>query len=84
MSQEVLPSFQALKKGADSREVEEERRNCFVALTRAKRRLCIVSVNTDRDSATQRLQRTFNRLGEKITTRGAVSPPDENSVPSDE
>jgi DNA helicase-2/ATP-dependent DNA helicase PcrA len=36
MSQEVLPSFQALKKGANSREVEEERRNCFVAITRAQ------------------------------------------------
>lgn len=66
------------------RSLAEELRVLYVALTRAKRRLCIVSVNTDRDSATQRLQRTFSRLGDKITTRGAVSPPDENSVPSDE
>jgi len=41
MSQEVLPSFQALKKGADSREVEEERRNCFVAITRAQETLTL-------------------------------------------
>jgi len=66
------------------RSLAEELRVLYVALTRAKRRLCIVSVNTDRDSATQRLQRTFSRLGDRVTTRGAVSPPDENSVPSDE
>jgi DNA helicase-2/ATP-dependent DNA helicase PcrA len=41
MSQEVFPSFQALKKGADSREVEEERRNCFVAITRAQQTLTL-------------------------------------------
>jgi DNA helicase-2/ATP-dependent DNA helicase PcrA len=39
MSQEVLPSFQALKKGPASRELEEERRNCFVAITRAQETL---------------------------------------------
>ena len=37
MAQEVFPSFQALRKGAHSRELEEERRNCFVAITRAER-----------------------------------------------
>ena len=37
MAQEVFPSFQALRKGVRSREVEEERRNCFVAITRAER-----------------------------------------------
>ena len=36
MAQEVLPSFQSLKKGADSRDLEEERRNCFVAITRTQ------------------------------------------------
>lgn len=41
MAQEVLPSFQALKKGPASREVEEERRNCFVAITRVQRSLTI-------------------------------------------
>jgi DNA helicase II / ATP-dependent DNA helicase PcrA len=34
MAEEVFPSYQAVKKGADSREIEEERRNCFVAITR--------------------------------------------------
>lgn len=39
MADSVLPSWQALKKGASSTEVEEERRNCFVAITRTKMRL---------------------------------------------
>lgn len=41
MAQEVLPSFQALKKGPSSRELEEERRNCFVAITRAQETLTL-------------------------------------------
>ena len=35
LAQEVLPSFQALRRGMFSSAVEEERRNCFVAVTRA-------------------------------------------------
>ena len=34
-----LPSFQSIKKGDSSPEMEEERRNCFVAITRTKKRL---------------------------------------------
>lgn len=41
MAQEVLPSFQALRKGAHTRELEEERRNCFVAITRVKETLTL-------------------------------------------
>lgn len=41
MAQEVLPSFQALCKGEKSKEVEEERRNCFVAITRAEETLTL-------------------------------------------
>ena len=36
MAQEVFPSIYALRNGADSRQVEEERRSCFVAVTRAR------------------------------------------------
>jgi len=36
MAQEVLPAFQALRKGTESKELEEERRNCFVAITRVE------------------------------------------------
>lgn len=41
MAQEVFPSFQALKKGPHSREMEEERRNCFVAITRVQETLTL-------------------------------------------
>ncbi|HSK80372.1 MAG TPA: ATP-dependent helicase, partial [Thermoanaerobaculia bacterium] len=41
MAQEVFPSFQAVKKGSESREMEEERRNCFVAITRVQETLTL-------------------------------------------
>ena len=41
MAQEVFPSFLALRKGERSRELEEERRNCFVAVTRVERTLTL-------------------------------------------
>jgi DNA helicase-2/ATP-dependent DNA helicase PcrA len=41
MAQEVFPSFQALRTGPASREVEEERRNCFVAITRVQETLTL-------------------------------------------
>jgi DNA helicase II / ATP-dependent DNA helicase PcrA len=36
-----LPSFQSKKKGDDSPEMEEERRNCFVAITRTMKTLTL-------------------------------------------
>ncbi|MCD7835598.1 MAG: ATP-dependent helicase [Lachnospiraceae bacterium] len=39
MVDDELPSFQSLKHGDNSAELEEERRNCFVAITRSKKRL---------------------------------------------
>lgn len=36
MADGVFPSFQAVKKGPDSWSMEEERRSCFVAITRVK------------------------------------------------
>ncbi len=41
MADEVFPSYQAVKKGPDSPEIEEERRNCFVAITRVEETLNI-------------------------------------------
>lgn len=41
LAEEVLPSYFSLKAGADSQELEEERRNCFVAITRAKEQLVL-------------------------------------------
>jgi DNA helicase-2/ATP-dependent DNA helicase PcrA len=46
MAQEVLPSFHALKRGSASREVEEERRNCFVAITRVQESLMLTRART--------------------------------------
>ena len=39
MVNDELPSFQSMKKGIDSVEMEEERRNCFVAITRTQEKL---------------------------------------------
>lgn len=41
LAEEILPSFQSIKKGDDSREIQEERRNCFVAITRAEEALTL-------------------------------------------
>ncbi len=41
MVEDQLPSWAALKKGGDSREMQEERRNCFVAITRAQETLTL-------------------------------------------
>ncbi len=41
MAQEIFPSFQAIRKGPSSRELEEERRNCFVAITRVQETLTL-------------------------------------------
>ena len=42
LAEEVLPSWQSLKKGDESPELEEEeRRNCFVAITRAENHLVL-------------------------------------------
>lgn len=39
--EDELPSFQSIKKGDRSPEMEEERRNCFVAITRTSRSLTL-------------------------------------------
>jgi DNA helicase-2/ATP-dependent DNA helicase PcrA len=41
MVEDELPSFQSRKRGDDSPEMEEERRNCFVAITRAIKTLTL-------------------------------------------
>jgi len=40
LAEDIMPSFQSKKKGDSSPEMEEERRNCFVAITRTKE--CLV------------------------------------------
>lgn len=41
LAEDQLPSYQSRQKGDDSPEMEEERRNCFVAITRAKEMLVL-------------------------------------------
>jgi DNA helicase-2/ATP-dependent DNA helicase PcrA len=41
LAEDILPSFQSIKAGERSAEMEEERRNCFVAITRAREWLCL-------------------------------------------
>jgi len=41
MAQEVFPSYRALKSGQRSKEVQEERRSCFAAITRARETLTL-------------------------------------------
>lgn len=41
MAEEILPSWQSVKKGDASAEMEEERRNCFVAITRTRERVIL-------------------------------------------
>lgn len=45
MAQEVFPSYRALEKGETSAEVEEERRSCFVAITRAQETLTMTGAS---------------------------------------
>ena len=40
LAEDIIPSFQSKKKGDHSPEMEEERRNCFVAITRTRE--CLV------------------------------------------
>lgn len=39
MAEEVLPSWQSIRRGDQSAALEEERRSCFVAITRTRRNL---------------------------------------------
>lgn len=48
LAEDMLPSFQSRQKGDNSPEMEEERRNCFVAITRAKECLILSRANSYR------------------------------------
>ncbi len=41
LAESVMPSWQSVSKGDTSAEMEEERRNCFVAITRTRERLTL-------------------------------------------
>jgi DNA helicase II / ATP-dependent DNA helicase PcrA len=46
LAEDQLPSFQSIKKGDQSKEMQEERRNCFVAITRAQSSLTLTRANS--------------------------------------
>ena len=46
MAEDIIPSYQSRQKGDTSPEMEEERRNCFVAITRAKE--CLILSRAER------------------------------------
>ncbi|MFZ5719118.1 MAG: 3'-5' exonuclease [Pseudomonadota bacterium] len=48
LAEDEVPSFQSREKGDESPEMEEERRNCFVAITRAKECLVLSRAETYR------------------------------------
>jgi DNA helicase-2/ATP-dependent DNA helicase PcrA len=41
LAESVMPSWQSTKQGDNSPEMEEERRNCFVAITRTREHLTL-------------------------------------------
>lgn len=49
LAEDILPSFQSKQKGDLSPEMEEERRNCFVAITRCMRTLVLSHAATYRN-----------------------------------
>lgn len=53
MAEDQIPSFQSVKQGDDSPAMEEERRNCFVAITRTKEQLTLSAASSYRGWAKQ-------------------------------
>lgn len=60
LAEDVMPSYQSRQKGDHSPEMEEERRNCFVAITRTKE--CLVLSRAERYRGWQKQPSRF--LGE--------------------
>ncbi len=71
LAEGVLPSFQAVKEGEASAEMEEERRNCFVAITRAREWLCLSYADS---------YRNWNKAPSRfLTEMGLTLPPSPRS-----
>lgn len=62
LAEDYIPSFQSKKRGDASPEMEEERRNCFVAITRAKETL-VLSYATSYFGWTKSPSRFFSEMG---------------------
>jgi DNA helicase II / ATP-dependent DNA helicase PcrA len=70
MADEVFPSYQATKMGPQSKEIEEERRNCFVAITRAEETLNI-SWSRTYNGYPKRPSRFLEEMGFKFKKPGS-------------
>ncbi len=70
MADEVFPSYQATKKGPESAEIEEERRNCFVAITRTEETLNI-SWSRTYNGYSKRPSRFLEEMGFKFKKPGS-------------
>ena len=70
MADEVFPSYQATKMGPESKEIEEERRNCFVAITRAEETLNI-SWSRTYNGYPKRPSRFLEEMGFKFKKPGS-------------
>ena len=66
--EEILPSFQSLKKGDRSPEFEEERRTCFVALTRTQETL-ILSFARKYGAWSKKPSRFLTEMGLSVPSR---------------
>lgn len=70
LAEDVLPSFQSVKAGENSAEMEEERRNCFVAITRAREWLCLSYADSYRGWS-KRPSRFLTEMGLTLPTQSA-------------
>jgi superfamily I DNA/RNA helicase len=80
LAEDILPSFQSVKAGENSPEMEEERRNCFVAITRAREWLCLsyadryrVGTNSLHDSCVKWALTCLTRRSDDFSTVVFVS-----------
>jgi DNA helicase-2/ATP-dependent DNA helicase PcrA len=62
MAESILPSWQSLKSDAKAAALEEERRNCFVAITRTKK-ILILSYAERYNGYGKKLSRFFAEMG---------------------
>ena len=72
MVEDQLPSFQSTKKGNNSIEMQEERRNCFVALTRTQVSLTLTWAD-EYFGWSKRPSRFLGKMG--VIATGEVAPP---------
>jgi DNA helicase II / ATP-dependent DNA helicase PcrA len=65
LAESVLPSWQSLKPDARPAELEEERRNCFVAITRARKSVVLTCASTYQ-GRTKEVSRFVSEMGVEL------------------